>query len=154
MEPALAVTLLWLLFGGTHIGLATGPVRAALVARLDERGFTVLFSAVAAAGHQDRKLLGLRGRPYADYVAVPSLLPFAAILAGRQPLVWRELPLGGLAVGVVAALALRAVHGGLFDHGGAWVIGTTLGGAALASFQSLRHIRRARARSHRGTSAE
>src|SRR2546425_6486002 len=49
MEPALTVTLLWLLFGGTHIGVATGPVRAALVERLDERGFTALFSAVAAA---------------------------------------------------------------------------------------------------------
>jgi uncharacterized membrane protein len=257
MEPALAVTLLWLLFGGTHIGLATGPVRATLVDRLEERGFTALFSAVAAASftllvayyaghrfagapglalgtvpalrwvlmavvvggvalmaaalviyprtpmaiftqtvrpphgiervtrhpffvglalvalahtllatrlvgtvfmagfavvalagawHQDRKLLGLRGRPYADYMAATSLLPFGAILAGRQRVVWPEFPVGALAAGVAIALALRAVHGAIFDHGGAWVIGTTVGGAAVASFQSWRRARRARAR--------
>ena len=47
MEPALVVAVLWMLFGGTHIGLATRRVRAALVARLGEGGFTALFSAVA-----------------------------------------------------------------------------------------------------------
>src|SRR3989442_6769936 len=48
MEPALAVALLWLVFGGLHVGLATRRVRAALVARLGEVGFTALFSVVAA----------------------------------------------------------------------------------------------------------
>src|SRR3989442_15832401 len=48
MEPALVVAVLWMLFGGTHIGLATRRVRAALVARLGEGGFTALFSAVAS----------------------------------------------------------------------------------------------------------
>src|SRR5437667_139920 len=48
MEPALVVAVLWMLFGGTHIGLATRRVRAALVARLGKGGFTALFSAVAS----------------------------------------------------------------------------------------------------------
>ena len=43
MEPALGVALLWAVFGGTHIGLATMPLRGRLVARLGEIGFTALF---------------------------------------------------------------------------------------------------------------
>ena len=39
MEPAITSPSLWLLFGGTHVGLATGRVRAWLVGRLGERGF-------------------------------------------------------------------------------------------------------------------
>lgn len=49
MEPAIAVGLLWLLFGGLHIGLATRRVRAALVAQLGEGGFMALFSLLASA---------------------------------------------------------------------------------------------------------
>ena len=49
MTPVVAVAALWLVFGGTHVGLAAGPVRGRLVARLGELGFTVLFYIVAAA---------------------------------------------------------------------------------------------------------
>src|SRR5437763_3856669 len=49
MEPALTAALLWLVFGATHVGLATRRVRAALVARLGEHGFTAVFSVVASA---------------------------------------------------------------------------------------------------------
>ena len=48
MEPALTTTLLVLLFGVLHIGLATRRVRGALVARLGEGGFTALFSVLAS----------------------------------------------------------------------------------------------------------
>src|SRR5262245_40048904 len=48
MQPALILAMLWLVFAGAHIGLTTGRVRAALVARLGEWGFLGLFSAVAA----------------------------------------------------------------------------------------------------------
>lgn len=41
--------LLWLLFGGTHIGLTMRPVRQRLTRRLGEGGFVVVFSAVAIA---------------------------------------------------------------------------------------------------------
>src|SRR5262245_38949318 len=46
MTPALTVALLWLLFGGSHVGLAV--LRERLVARLGEIGFSALFSLVAA----------------------------------------------------------------------------------------------------------
>jgi len=47
MEPAINVALLWLLFGGTHIALATKRPRAALVRRFGEWGFVGAYSAVA-----------------------------------------------------------------------------------------------------------
>ena len=258
MDPALTVGLLWLLFGVLHVGLATRRPRAALVARLGERGFTTLFSLIAAvmfvvvvrfyanhrlegapglalgdvvalrwplmamigfgialalaslvssyaaspmailthtvrpphgleritrhpffmgfalaslahvllatrlvgavfqagiatvmivgAWHQDRKLLVLRGRPYEAYLAATSAVPFVAILAGRQRLVWRELPYGALAACAAIAVSLRVVHGAIFDHGGAWVIVATLGGAAGAGLASAWHARRRRRR--------
>ena len=252
MEPALGVTLLWLLFGGAHVGLATRRIRAGLVARLGEGGFLALFSLVAAsafallvryyaahrfegapgfalgeaaaprsvlvatimvgivlsagslaayprspmalfaesapsprgieritrhsffsgvalwalahallatrlvgtaifgelalltligAWHQDRKLLRRRGQPYADYLAVTSALPFAAVLAGRQRIVWRELPWSAFATGFAVSFALRAVHGSILSHGGAWVTGSVVGGAAILSFESWRRAR-------------
>src|SRR5438093_11386298 len=48
MAPLLGILALWALFGGTHIALASGRVRAALVARLGEGGFALVFSLVAA----------------------------------------------------------------------------------------------------------
>ncbi|HZR83580.1 MAG TPA: NnrU family protein [Candidatus Binatia bacterium] len=47
MEPSLAVALWWLVFGGTHVGLATAPARRAIVDRIGQRGFEVLYVAVA-----------------------------------------------------------------------------------------------------------
>jgi uncharacterized membrane protein len=50
MGPSIVVGVLWLLFGGTHVGLATRRVRGSLVARFGEGGFTALFSGVAVIG--------------------------------------------------------------------------------------------------------
>ena len=47
IEPALTLALLASLFVGTHVGLATGRVRAALVARLGDGGFFALYTFVA-----------------------------------------------------------------------------------------------------------
>src|SRR5204862_1709 len=118
MASVLGVTALWLVFGGTHIGLATRRVRVGLVSRLGARGVVAL----AGAWHQDRKLLRQRGEPYAAYLEATSTVPFGAIVAGRQRLAWSELPAGALALGVVLAVVLRTVHGSIFAHGGAWVI--------------------------------
>jgi uncharacterized membrane protein len=253
MEPALIVGLLWLGFGISHIGLATTAIRARLVARFGEAGFTAAFSIVAAAWftavvryyathrwegaagpalaavavvrwpmmavigagialmvaglvayprlpsalfaqpiapprgveritrhpffvgvallglghtllatrlvgtvfalglalvallgawHQDAKFLARRGRPYAEYLGATSTVPFAGVLAGRQPLVGRELPVGPLVVGVALALLLRAAHPVLFAHGGAWIVVVVLGGAGIATLQSFRRARR------------
>jgi uncharacterized membrane protein len=112
------------LFGGAHALLATKLVGAVALGGL---------AAIALVGArlQDRKLLALRGESYATYLAHTSTLPFAAALAGRTRIVWRELPIAGLAFGVVLAFLLRAVHAHVFDYAGLFVIVPTVGGAFL-----------------------
>jgi uncharacterized membrane protein len=263
MEPAAVVALLWLLFGGTHIGLASDPIRGPLVTRLGERGFDLLFSLVAAisfamlvnyyaghrlegalgpamghsgilwwasmisivagfalaaaslvsyprspyalfghtavrqprgiervtrhgffvgvilvaaphallatrlvgtvftagfvllaaagAWHQDRKFLARRGEAHAEYVARTSVIPFAAVVSGRQRLAWNELPVRYLAGGAAAALLLRYLHDGMFMWGGAVIITVVVGGGAVETLQSWRRARRAVARAERVT---
>ena len=48
MEPLFAVTITWLAFGLTHIGLATAGLRSRMVARFGEQGFAYVYSAIAA----------------------------------------------------------------------------------------------------------
>jgi uncharacterized membrane protein len=56
-----------------------------------------------------------RDRPgYRNVITNTSIVPFGAILAGRQSLVPRELPLPGIAVGLVLAIVLRFFHPTLF----------------------------------------
>lgn len=264
MEPALGVALFWLLFGGTHVGLATRRVRGPLVEHLGVWGFIGTFSLVAAltfttlvryyadhqfegatglaaganplvrglaigaivggitlalaslwtyprspyalgneriqeprgleritrhpfaigiaiasiahallatrltgtvffAGlallgvggsvHQDRKLLAERGTTYAHFVSVTSMLPFGAVLSGRQRIVWRELPWTALLTALAAAYGLHLVHASIFAHGGAWVISIVVGGAAVFALQSWRQTTRASRRPARALSA-
>jgi len=96
--------------------------------------------------NERRPALRRRGQPYADYLAVTSTIPFAAIVGGRQRLVWRELPLGTLAAGVGAAVVLRLVHAGLFADGGLWIVLAAVGGGGIASLQSWLRARRQQAR--------
>jgi uncharacterized membrane protein len=246
MIPSSTVGLLWLVFAGTHIGLATPRLRARLVARLGATGFTVLYFLVASVaftalvgtyavmrddgapglgagaalrpvaialialgvmltvagiipypsssyavfrttsrleprgferitrhpffvgtallglGHalvasrlvgvvfflslgifslggawaQDRKLLVLRGSSHATFVSRTSIVPFLAILTGRQRLVPAELGVAIPLLGIAAAWALRSVHPHVFDHGGAYVVLAVVGGALLVSLQA------------------
>ena len=48
MEPVFAVTIVWLAFGLTHVGLAAAGPRSRLVARFGEQGFVYVYSAIAA----------------------------------------------------------------------------------------------------------
>jgi uncharacterized membrane protein len=125
------------LFGGAHALLATKLVGAIAMGAL---------AAIALVGArlQDRKLLALRGESYATYLARTSTLPFAAALAGRTRIVWRELPIAGLVFGVVLAFLLRAVHARVFDYGGLFVIVPVVGGAFLLLVREWRGERRAR----------
>jgi uncharacterized membrane protein len=43
----LVTALLWLLFGGTHVGLTARPVRARLVRGMGETGFILVYSVIA-----------------------------------------------------------------------------------------------------------
>ncbi len=124
------------------IGTAHALLAPHLAGAVFAAGFAVL--GLVGGWHQDRKLLRLRGEPYAAYLAVTSMIPFAAILSGRQHLVWRELPFGSLAAGIAVALLLRTRHDAVFAHGGLWVIAAVLGGAAVAAVQGYRRGRRVR----------
>jgi uncharacterized membrane protein len=105
--------------------------------------FTSIFLLVTMGARlQDRKLLRRHGQPYADYIAVTSGMPFAAIVAGRQRLVWGELPLGLLAASVLLVAALRAVHSSIFAAGGAWMMGVIVGGVVLLQITTLMRMRR------------
>ncbi len=125
------------LLGGSHALLATRLVGAIAM------GSLACF-ALVGAWFQDRKLLALRGGPYADYLAATSTVPFAAIAAGRQRMVWAELPYGMLSIGLALAWALRAVHTQLFEHGGAYVIAAFVIGPLLILLAEWRRDRRAR----------
>lgn len=139
------------LAAGAHTLLATR-----LVGTVFSLGLAVV--ALAGAWHQDRKLLARRGEPFAAYLAATSVVPFAAVLSGRQRLVLRELPWGALLATLLLVVWLRAVHESIFARGGAWAIAVVIGGAAILMAQDWRAARR-RARgadvvpvgAHRGT---
>ena len=125
------------LLGGAHALLAPHLVGAVAM------GGLALFAA-AGAWFQDRKLRVLRGPAFAAYLAATSTIPFAAILAGRQRLVWAELPYPALLLGFAIAWGLRAVHGHLFEHGGAYVIAALVVGPLGILASEWRRERRAR----------
>lgn len=93
--------------------------------------------AAAGARHQDAKLLRRGGERYRHFLDTTSTVPFAAIIGGRQRVVWRELPLAALTVGVALAAALRLVHDSIFAHGGLFIIVAVVGGAAIISIVSF-----------------
>src|SRR5262249_59741877 len=105
---------------GFFAGLALFALAHALIAPhlIGTVGFAGLaLVPIIGARHQDAKLLARGGKPYADYLAATSAVPFAAILSGRQRLVWSERPLRGFATGVMVAGGLRRVRGPLVAHG-------------------------------------
>ena len=76
-------------------------------------GGLLVFS-LAGAAHQDaRKRITDRER-LGPFFAETSFWPFAAILAGRNRLVWGELPWIALAIGSAAAAGIYALHPWLF----------------------------------------
>lgn len=65
------------------------------------------------ARHQDaRKARDLPG--YGELVASTSLVPFAAIVGGRQRLVMAELPVAALLLGLALTVVIRLLHPRLF----------------------------------------
>jgi uncharacterized membrane protein len=94
------------LFGVAHL-LMNGSVGDVLFFG----GFPVF--AWIGARHQDARKV--REVPeYGALVATTSIVPFAAILAGRQRLVARELPLAAFAGGLLVTVLLRFYHRTLF----------------------------------------
>ncbi len=71
-----------------------------------------LFAWIGARHQDSRKVRTVPG--YETLVATTSVVPFTAILAGRQRLVVRELPFAVLAIGLVATVVVRTYHHRLF----------------------------------------
>jgi|GEM_PF-365163 len=127
------------LFGAAHALLAT---RLAGVVMFG----TLALYCVVGALHQDRRYVAQRGTAHAHFVAATSFLPFAAILTGRQRLVWRELPLAVLLGSAAVIYALRLAHESILAANGSRVIAVVLGGAALATLAGWYGARRAATR--------
>jgi uncharacterized membrane protein len=96
MTAVLVVIVLWLVFGGTHIVLASEPTRGRLVARLGEIGFTAVFYLVAALA-----FTGLVAYYAMHRGAGPSGLGLAAVPLLRWPLL--------LLIGAGAALSTSSL---------------------------------------------
>lgn len=60
--------------------------------------------------HQDMKKVRTAGQTLSDFVAETSILPFGAIIRGRQPFKPGEISKIGLLLGVVAAIIVRFLH--------------------------------------------
>ena len=127
-HPFFAGVAIW---AGAHVLLSTTPAVCAFFL-----GFVIL--AVVGGIHQDRRLAAELGDPYRDYLASTSWIPFVAIVTGKQRIRWKEQPWVGYAIGIAVSLALLEVHEHIFDYDGAWIIGTVLIGALLATLGSRR----------------
>ena len=107
MEPVFAVTITWLAFGLTHIGLATAGLRSRMVARFGEQGFAYVYSGIAAL------VFTLVVTTYAGLRF--EGLPGPAL--GRLPIV-REALIALVVIGVVLMTATFAsYHEGPYEAG-------------------------------------
>jgi uncharacterized membrane protein len=70
----------------------------------------LLAFSLAGAAHQDARKRATEGGRLGQFFAETSFWPFGAILAGRNRLIWRELPWIALAIGAAAAVGIYALH--------------------------------------------
>lgn len=75
-------------------------------------GFIVFF--FVGGAHQDARKRASGNEDIVRFIDDTSLVPFAAILAGRQKLVLSEIKLKGLVIALVIFLVLRTFHSTLF----------------------------------------
>src|ERR1700739_2346423 len=92
--------------------------------------------AVAGERHQDGKLLQRGGEAYRHFLETTSMLPFAAIVSGRQRIAWDKLPVRGLTIAFAVAVTLRLVHDSIFAYGGLLVIAAVVGGVGIIAVVS------------------
>jgi len=83
---------------------------------LGDASFFAAFVIVGLGGavHQDRRLAAERGEAMRDFQRQTSVLPFAAILTGRNRFEPRELSLPLLVLGILVWAGVLAFHGRLF----------------------------------------
>ena len=138
---------------GFNVGLSLVGLSHALLAT--HLTGTVFFGALFVFGilgsiHQDAKLLARNPASHGPFMAKTSLVPFAAILSGKNRLVLSELRPLAIILGFAAAWGLREAHPYLFAHGGLYVTGGAIGGAIVATLQvEITRMRRRRRRASR-----
>ena len=69
----------------------------------------VLFG-VLSSMHQDKKKIRQGGQDYQNFVDSTSILPFGAIVTGKQPLKLSEISKAGLLLGIVGTVVARILH--------------------------------------------
>jgi uncharacterized membrane protein len=72
-------------------------------------GGLLAFSLVGAA-HQDARKRATEDERLGQFFAESSFWPFGAIIAGRNRMIWQELPWVSLAAGAAAAVGIYALH--------------------------------------------
>jgi uncharacterized membrane protein len=72
-------------------------------------GGMLVFS-LAGAAHQDARKRVTDDERLGQFFAESSFWPFAAIIAGRNRLIWQELPWVALAIGAAVAVGIYALH--------------------------------------------
>jgi uncharacterized membrane protein len=70
----------------------------------------LLAFSLAGAAHQDARKRAIEQERLGQFLAESSFWPFAAVIAGRNRVIWRELPWVALAIGVGAAVGIYALH--------------------------------------------
>jgi len=70
----------------------------------------LLAFSLAGAAHQDVRKRATEEERLGQFLAESSYWPFAAVIAGRNRVIWRELPWIALAIGAGAAVGIYALH--------------------------------------------
>jgi len=103
-HPTLWAILVWALLHGVATGHLAALIFFGGMALLAGAGTTLI----------DRRRRAALGADWKRFAAATSNIPFAAILAGRNRVLWRELGWFPVAATVVLYLALLALHALLF----------------------------------------
>jgi len=70
----------------------------------------LLAFSLAGAAHQDARKRATEEERLGQFLAESSYWPFAAVIAGRNRVIWQELPWLALAIGAGAAVGIYALH--------------------------------------------
>ena len=130
-------------FMGTFLLTASHTLLAAHLTGTIVFGSLALLSVIGAR-HQDFKLLSRGGEAHAQFLATTSMIPFGAIISGRQHIDWKELPIRAMLIGLGVAFVLRAIHQRIFAYGGLLAVAVVIGGAAILGQLSWMSSRRPR----------
>ena len=74
----------------------------------------LLAFSLAGAAHQDARKRAIEQERLGQFFVESSFWPFGAVIAGRNRVIWRELPWVAFAIGAGAAVGIYALHAWAF----------------------------------------